>query len=390
MKIIDDQRKFVQSGATSSINFRHKQLLLLAQLLKQYEPQITKALYKDLRKPGFESYVSEIGSCLHELNYVVRNLRKWMRLKKKRNELYFPFSKSFVQPEPYGSVLIIAPWNFPFHLTFMPLIGALAAGNSVVIKPSEIAPNCSNVIAQMCEHFSDKIVYCEEGGLDVAKNLLRQKFDYIFFTGSTMVGSKVMEAASHYITPLTLELGGKSPCYVDASCDLIKAAERIVWGKFINAGQVCIAPDYCLVHEDVFKDFLVEIKNAVERMFGDARNNHDYGRIISVKHIERLRGLLKGQKVYYGGDIDVSDMFIQPTIVLNPKVSSSLMQEEIFGPILPLLKVKSVDRALELINRKDKPLALYVFSSRREVLKKFVDSTSSGGVCLNDVVTHVS
>lgn len=391
-EIVVQSQEFFHTQETKSVDFRLKQLEQLKKSIVKYEHAVLEALKKDLGKQSFEAYTTEVGFVLSNITYAIKHLHKWTKAKKVRSTLSLFPSKGTVCYEPYGTVLIIGPFNYPFQLVMEPLIGAIAAGNCAVIKPSELTPNVSSVITEIInDTFPPAYIFSVEGGVDINQALLKEAFDYIFFTGSTGIGKVVMEAAAKHLTPVTLELGGKSPVIIDQSANLEVAAKRIIWGKTINAGQTCVAPDYIMVQESV-KDLLVkELRKAIEEFFGEnPETSKDLGRIVSDKHFNRLCTLLEKDKeqILYGGKSSKESRYIEPTL-LDASWDSSSMQEEIFGPILPILSYKELDEAIISVKKLDKPLALYVFTNNKKIEQKVLETISSGGVCVNDVLTHI-
>lgn len=389
-QIISQQRKFFATGKTKDISFRRQQLEKLKKAIKDNGDKILEALYTDLHKPEFEAYFEL--AVTKEIDYFLSNLKSWVKPKKVKTPVtVFPAS-AYVQPEPLGVVLIIGPWNYPFSLMISPLLGAIAAGNCAILKPSEIAPHTSQVIAKMIEDtFPSEYIAAVEGGVEVSQELLAEKFDHIFFTGGTRVGKIIMEAAAKNLTPVTLELGGKSPCIVDRDINFTETAKRITWGKFINAGQICVAPDYLLVNKKVKAKLLEEIKSCITKFYGkDPASSPDYPRIINQSQFQRLSKLLDGEEVLVGGETDAQQRYIAPTVIDNVSLDSPLMEEEIFGPILPIIDYEHIDEALDIINSRPKPLALYLFSKDKDLQTKVLTSTSSGGVCLNDTFLHLA
>jgi len=355
------------------------------------EKLILAALHRDLGKAPFEGYATEIGIVKEEIKFTLKHLDQWAKSKFVPTPVtQFP-ARSFVYPEPYGVVLIMAPWNYPFQLVTAPLIGAICAGNCAIIKPSADAPNTSKVVAKMAaDLFSEKYVAVIEGGRKENEALLNEHFDYIFFTGSVNVGKYVMKRAAEHLTPVSLELGGKSPCIVDETADIKLAARRIVWGKLLNAGQTCIAPDYILVHKSVKDKLVKQMVRIIDKMYGhDPCNNAEYPRIVNQKHFERLNGLIEQSHVLKGGAVRRSGMRIEPTIVDQVTWESAVMQEEIFGPILPILTFYDLDEAVRMVNAAPKPLALYYFTRDKDREAKILRSISYGGGCINDTVVHV-
>lgn len=391
-EVVLNSKTFFEMEQTKSLNFRVQQLNQLKNSILKYEQAILDALKTDLGKQSFEAYTTEIGFVLSNISHAIKHLRQWTKPKRVRGTLTLFPSKGFIQYEPYGTVLIIGPFNYPFQLVIEPLIGAIAAGNCAIVKPSELTPHVSKVITEMItETFPKEYIYSIEGGVEVNQALLQEPFDYIFFTGSTRVGKLVMEAAAKHLTPVTLELGGKSPVIIDESADLTIAAKRIIWGKTINAGQTCVAPDYIMVHESIKDKLIRELQQAIADFFGsNPEKSNDFGRIVSDKHFERLVEMIKKDKdqVILGGKSTKETRYIEPTIV-EANWNSCSMQEEIFGPILPILTYKTLDEAIKSIKKFDKPLALYLFSSNKNVENKVIGSISSGGVCVNDVLTHI-
>lgn len=391
--IINEHQKFYNKQKTRSIEFRINQLNILRNGIEKYQDKLLEALYKDLGKSEFEAYTTEIGYVLNSIRYAIKNLKRWAKPKKVRTPIYLMPSKSYIMSEPYGTVLIIGPYNYPFQLLIEPLIGAMAAGNCVVLKPSENVPNVSKVITEMISTiFDENYIRCVEGGIETNTSLTNGKFDYIFFTGSVSVGKIVMESAAKNLVPVTLELGGKSPVIVDESSNLKIAANRIIWGKTINAGQTCVAPDYIVVHESVKKEFVKELKNSIEKFYGeDILNNKDFGRIVNERHFNRLKNILEEEKenIIYGGKNNKDERFIEPTLIETSSWESPSMSEELFGPILPIITYNNLDEAIENIKKMSKPLALYLFTTNKTVEEKVLTEISSGGVCINDTITHL-
>ncbi|MEH2007988.1 aldehyde dehydrogenase [Nostoc sp.] len=388
--IIQNQREFFQTGKTKDVNFRIEQLKTLKQAIIEHEQSIVEALQGDLHKPELETYLTEIG-VIKDIDYAIKHLKIWSKPKKAAVSFDFFSYSARIYPEPLGVVLIIGPWNYPFQLIISPLIGAIAAGNCAIIKPSEIASHTSSIIAKIvAKHFDPAYIAVVEGGVEASEKLLAEKFDHIFFTGGTAVGKIIMAAAAKYLTPVTLELGGKSPCIVDNDINLEHTVRRITWGKFINAGQTCIAPDYLLVDKKIKKDLIDGLEKCLKEFYGDnPANSPDYARIISQKHFDRLVNFLKDSKVIIGGKTQPSERYIAPTVIDNVSLEDSVMQEEIFGPILPIIEYTDIAEAIALINSKPKPLALYLFSQNKNLQKRVLQETSSGGVCINDTVMQV-
>jgi aldehyde dehydrogenase (NAD+) len=385
VEILQAQRAFFATGITKSLEFRQEQLNRLKAAILNHQTEIIQATKADLGRPEYEGYF-ELG-VLMELNYILKRFKSWV--KPRRVDLPFTYwpGSAWVQPEPLGVVLIIGPWNYPLQLLISPLMGAIAAGNCAILKPSELAPATSQVVAKLIqETFNPEYVAVIEGGVDTAQSLLTQKFDHIFFTGGTRIGQVVMEAAAKHLTPITLELGGKSPCIIDRDIDVEVAAKRILWGKFINAGQTCIAPDYLLVHEDIKPTLLTALQQNLRNFFGDdPAQSPDLARIINDRQFDRLTHLLSGENIIVGGQTDRATRYIAPTILDNVNWDTPIMQEEIFGPLLPVLTYRDIKEVISAINARPKPLALYLFTRDRALQQQVLNSTSSGGVCLNDV-----
>jgi len=391
-KIVEKQQEFFASGETKSITYRVRMLRTLRKAILVFEQDIFEALHQDLKKSKLDAYTAEIGHCLAEISYVLRHLKKWMKPQRVGRSKLFPLSSSWIVPEPLGISLILSPWNYPFRLATSPLIASLAAGNCAILKPSEISKNTERVIARMItEHFDDRSVSVVCGGPDVAQKLLEHKFDHIFYTGGRAVGKIVMKSAAQHATPVTLELGGKSPCVVDENCSLKRAAKRITWGKFLNAGQTCVAPDFLLVHKNAKEKVIREIEKWIVEFYGERpRDSSDYGKIINELHFDRLSRLLKDGKIILGGQTDREGLHISPTLIENIPEDANLMNEEIFGPILPILEFNNVSEAIDLINKKPKPLALYIFSRNKGFQQRIISETSSGGACINDTIVHLT
>lgn len=390
--VLEKQRDYFASGETKAIDFRIQQLKKLYQAIEDYEDEILEALHEDLNKAGFEAYATEIGLVLEEITYLLKNMKKFLKPKRVRTPLsQFP-SVSRVYKEPYGQVLIIAPWNYPFLLTISPLVGALAAGNTAVIKPSEFAPATSVILKRIVEKtFDPAYVTVVEGAVEVNQSLLTKDFDFIFFTGSTEVGKIVMEKASQHLTPVVLELGGKSPAIVDETADIKMAAKRIAWGKGINAGQTCVAPDYVLVQEEVKAELIQELMKYFTEFFGeDAEKNDEYPKIINEKHYQRLTALVETGEVIYGGQQNDNSRQLNLTMMDQVSWDDPIMQEEIFGPILPILSYKNLDEAIGAIKARPKALALYLFTESKAIEERVLTEVSFGGGAINDTLTHLA
>ena len=384
-------RAFFASGKTRDVEFRITQLKKLKEGIRKYEPEIIASLYDDLRKPPFESYASEIGILYTEIDHVIRHLRSWSHTRRVATPIIHFLSTSRVYQEPYGVVLIISPWNYPFQLAIAPLIGAIAAGNCILIKPSEFSDSTSQTMAKMVgELFESDYITVFQAEAEATQKLLEEKFDYIFFTGSTIVGRIIMTTAAKHLTPVTLELGGKSPCIVHEDASLNYGIKRIAWGKFFNAGQTCIAPDYVLIHRKVKDIFLEKMIKTIHNFYGeDPMTSPDYARIINERHFDRLLQLMKSGWILCGGNYQKKNLYIAPTIIDQISPEEPLMQEEIFGPLLPLIEYDEIDEAIAFVNKRPRPLALYCFSENREIQERVLRETSSGGGCINDTVSHI-
>lgn len=391
-EILNGQRKFFKSGKTLEVKFRKKQLIKLKEMITDNESQILAALRDDLNKSDMEGYLTEVGFVLNELDYMIKRLERFASPKAVKTPIAYFNSKSYIMSEPYGVVLILSPWNYPFQLTMAPLVGAIAAGNCVIIKPSEHSPHTTALIDELItEFFDERYIKVIQGEIPQTQVLLKEKFDYIFFTGGTSVGKIVMESAARHLTPVTLELGGKSPCIVEGDVDVELTAKRIAWGKFLNAGQTCVAPDYLLVHSNIKEAFLDVLRMVIHDFYdGDPKESKHYARIINEKHFDRLLGLLDGGDIVLGGEVDRGELYIAPTILDNVKSDHKLMDEEIFGPLLPIITYTHIEEAVEFIMDRPKPLALYLFTEDREKKSYVLKNTSSGGVCINDTVIHMT
>ncbi len=390
--IVNKQKEYFYKGHTRSLETRKNNLKKLYEGIQRFEDEIFQALKLDLNKSVHESFTTEIGYVLKEISFQMKHISSWSKPKRVRTALTHFGSKGKVVPEPYGVTLIIAPWNYPFQLAIAPLVGALAAGNTVVLKPSELTPNVSKVLTRMLgELFPEELVSVVEGGAEESTALLKEPFDYIFFTGSVGIGKVVMEAAAKKLTPLTLELGGKSPCIVHKDAKLDVTARRIVWGKFLNAGQTCVAPDYMYVHSSVKEQLIEALRHEIAEQYGkDALQNDNYVRIVSERHFERLCTFLQDGKPVIGGNYTKETLHIEPTVLTNVTWQSAVMEDEIFGPILPIIEYDKIEEVIETIQHHPKPLALYVFSEDRKVQEKVTSNISYGGGCINDVVYHLA
>ncbi|EKT56321.1 aldehyde dehydrogenase family protein [Providencia sneebia] len=390
-EVVFQQKKFADAGIAKDISFRKKQLKKLKMVLQENENLLCDAIYEDVKKSKFETYVTELALIYHDIDSYIKHLDKWAKpLKVKTNIANLP-GKSFIISEPYGTTLIIGAWNYPYQLTLAPLIAALAAGNTAIIKPSELPVQTSSALTKIInDNFEPGYLHVIEGGVEVTQQLLSYPYGKICFTGSTTVGKIVAKAAAEHLTPVLLELGGKSPCFVFEDADLKIAAKRIAWGKYLNAGQTCIAPDYLLVHSSVYDEFLNELKQQVPKIVGkNPLESDSYTRIINEKNVQRLKKLMCQEKLFLGGNIIESENYIEPTILKYVDWQDSCMQEEIFGPILPVLKFNDLNDVILKIKERPKPLALYVFSKSKAVQSKLLHEISFGGGCINDTIIIV-
>ena len=390
--IVAAQRKYFQTGATLPVSFRIDALRRLYDAVSGSEKEIHDALRKDLGKSGFESYMCETGLVLEEISYMLKHVRRFTGEKRVRTPLAQFHSRSYKKPSPYGVTLIMSPWNYPFMLTLSPLVDALAAGNTAVVKPSAYSPCTSEVIRQiLTKCFEPQYVSVVTGGRAENTCLLHEHFDYIFFTGSQSVGKEVMRSAADHLTPVTLELGGKSPCIVDQTANIRLAARRIVFGKYLNCGQTCVAPDYVYCHRSVRDRLIKEIGKQIRRQFGKKPlDNKNYGKIINEKHFDRILGLIDKEKVVFGGNSDRDALRIEPTVMDNVTFSDAVMQEEIFGPVMPVLTFDSLDEVIRNVNAMPHPLALYLFTSSKTAAKKVTARCGFGGGCINDTIIHLA
>lgn len=387
--LVEMQRAAHRINHPYSVDDRIEMLEVLRSAILDREQAICAALESDLGKSPGEAYMAEIGIVLSEISCAVAHLRRWAAPKRVRTPLVLFPARSYILREPYGVVLIMAPWNYPFQLTMAPLVGALAAGNHCILKPSNYSPATSRVIFDLISDcFPQEIAAVVLGGRNENQALLEERFDYIFFTGGVTVGKLVLEKAARHLTPVTLELGGKSPCIVDESAHIPTAARRIAFGKALNSGQTCVAPDYLLVHEDVQEKLLNGIISCWRQFYGDPLSSPQWPKMISRRHYDRVMGLMDGQQIYYGGQGDGER--IAPTLLTNVTWNAPIMQEEIFGPVLPVITYHSLDDAIEMINQREKPLALYLFSNRPSVQEKILQKVPFGGGCINDTVVHLS
>ncbi|HDB7512333.1 TPA: aldehyde dehydrogenase [Staphylococcus aureus] len=389
-----DSKAFFNTQQTKDISFRKEQLKKLSKAIKSYESDILEALYTDLGKNKVEAYATEIGITLKSIKNARKELKNWTKTKNVDTPLYLFPTKSYIKKEPYGTVLIIAPFNYPFQLVFEPLIGAIAAGNTAIIKPSELTPNVARVIKRLInETFDANYIEVIEGGIEETQTLIHLPFDYVFFTGSENVGKIVYQAASENLVPVTLEMGDKSPVIVDETANIKVASERICFGKFTNAGQTCVAPDYILVHESVKDDLITALSKTLREFYGqNIQQSPDYGRIVNLKHYHRLTSLLNSEQmnIVFGGHSDEDERYIEPTLLDHVTSDSAIMQEEIFGPILPILTYQSLDEAIAFIHQRPKPLSLYLFSEDENATQRVINELSFGGGAINDTLMHLA
>nr|CAA71129.1 aldehyde dehydrogenase [Staphylococcus aureus] len=389
-----DSKAFFNTQQTKDISFRKEQLKKLSKAIKSYESDILEALYTDLGKNKVEAYATEIGITLKSIKIARKELKNWTKTKNVDTPLYLFPTKSYFKKEPYGTVLVIAPFNYPFQLVFEPLIGAIAAGNTAIIKPSELTPNVARVIKRLInETFDANYIEVIEGGIEETQTLIHLPFDYVFFTGSENVGKIVYQAASENLVPVTLEMGGKSPVIVDETANIKVASERICFGKFTNAGQTCVAPDYILVHESVKDDLITALSKTLREFYGqNIQQSPDYGRIVNLKHYHRLTSLLNSAQmnIVFGGHSDEDERYIEPTLLDHVTSDSAIMQEEIFGPILPILTYQSLDEAIAFIHQRPKPLSLYLFSEDENATQRVINELSFGGGAINDTLMHLA
>lgn len=392
-QMIENQRAFYFTGATKDVEFRKEQLVKLKETIKKYEEQVIEALALDLRKSEFEAFTTEIGIVYDSISYFLKNINSWMEPQPVKTPLHFQPAKSYVVREPYGVTLIIGPFNYPFQLIMEPLIGAIIGGNTAIVKPSESAENTAFIVKKILEEvFSPEYVRVVEGEKDEVTALIHASFDYIFFTGSVAVGKVVAKAAAERLTPIALELGGKSPAIVDQTADLDVAAKRIVWGKFNNTGQTCVAPDYVLVHTSVAKKFTRLLKKAIKEFYSnDPQQSPDYGRIINERQFDRLQTILDKERdtVTFGGRTDREDLYMEPTVLENITWDRPSMEDELFGPILPVMTYENLPIAIHEIRQLPKPLSAYLFSENEKAIAYFLEELPFGGGCINDVITHV-
>lgn len=385
-------RKAFETGRSKSVEYRINQLKNLQRLFSERQKEIAAAIKKDLNKTEVGAQFYETLGLEGEISLFIKNLKEWAAPRHVKKNLLTMSDTVYIHPEPLGVVLVIGAWNYPWAVTIRPLIGAIAAGNAAVVKPSEVCVHTSKVMEDLLPIYIDKELYpVVTGGVPETQELLRQKFDHIFYTGNSTVGKVIMEAAAKHLTPVTLELGGKSPCYIDKNCDISIACRRITWGKYSNCGQTCIAPDYILCEPSIQNRVIEEVKKCIKEFYTDnPKTCPDYGRIINQRHFKRVMAMLEDSNIAVGGENDESDCYIAPTVLRDVKPEAKVMQEEIFGPLLPILPVSGLDEAIKLINKGEKPLALYVFSPDNKVIERMRDETSSGGFLANDCLVHYS
>ncbi len=392
VSIVKNCKDFFNTNTTKDYNFRLAQLKKLQNALNSNEKELLNALYADLHKTNFEAYFSELAIVKDELNFAIKHIKKWMRTQRVPTPIAHFKSVSTILYEPFGTVLIMSPWNYPLNLTLAPLIGAIAAGNCSIVKPSNYSPAVSAALDKIIsENFPPEYISVIPGGREENGALLEQRFDYIFFTGGTEVGKLVMQSAAKYITPVTLELGGKSPCIVEKSANLKIAARRLAFGKYLNAGQTCVAPDYLLIEKEIKEPFIGELRNVLKEFFPtETYLQMHFPHIVNEKHFTRLMNLIEGEKIITGGNGNKEQKFIEPTILDNINFESKIMQEEIFGPILPVITFNSLDTIIAQIKMREKPLALYIFTKNKQVEKKILTEISFGGGCINDTIVHLA
>jgi len=390
-QLLEKQRSFFATGKTRSIEFRIEQLKKLRQVVIEKHGDIEMSLYKDLKKCEHEAFATEVTAMIDEINCAVENMATWTKPVNAGTPPLFGPSESNIYYEPYGTVLLMNTWNYPFVLCFKPLVGALAAGNCCIVKPSEVAPTTSKVLADIINTAFDE-EYCTaiECGVEGTTKLLEERFDFIIYTGSTSIGRIVAQAAAKHLTPTVLELGGKSPCIVDKSADIACSAGTLCWGKFINSGQTCTAPDYVWVHKDLKEKLIEALKNQIREFYGDdIKNSPDFGRIINQRHFERLQGLMKEGEIVFGGETDESQRFISPTIIDGITWDSKIMQEEVFGPILPVMTFENIEEVVETLSKRERPLALYLYTTDKTTEEFVINNVSFGGGCINATLMHM-
>lgn len=389
-QLIQKQKKYFRTGETREVSYRIKQLKALKKAIKKYENEIYNALQLDFKKSTFETYATEMATVYEEINFILKDIKLWAAPEKVDTPITIHPGSSYIYNVPYGVTLIIGAWNYPFQLTLVPLVGAIAAGNCSILKPSELAPETSKIIATIIGEIYEKdYIAVVEGGVQETQELLAEQFDYIFFTGSVNVGKIVAAAAIKHLTPYTLELGGKSPCIVHKDASIDKAAKRIVWGKFLNGGQTCVAPDYIMVHEDIKDDLVFKMKKYIANFYGaNPQESPDYPRIINERHFDRLSQYIDNGTLVIGGQTDKDDLYIAPTLLDDISWEDDIMQDEIFGPILPILTYNDLDVMIDEVLRLPKPLSCYIFTEKNATSEKLINDIDFGGGCVNDAVAH--
>ncbi len=390
--VLQKQREYFREGNTLPVKFRIEMLKKLKEAIKKYEAEIEEALERDLGKSDFEGYMCEVGMALSEISYMISHVKRFAKSKRVSTPLAQFAARSYVKPSPYGNTLIMSPWNYPFLLTIGPLSNAIAAGNTAIVKPSAYSPATSAMVDRIIrECFEERYVDAVLGGRKENAELLNKKFDFVFFTGSTNVGKEVLRHTAEHLTPAVLELGGKSPCIVDESAKIPLAAKRIVFGKYLNCGQTCVAPDYVLCHSSVMDEFIKEVTLQIKKQYGEnAFENKDYGKIVNEKHFDRILSLIDQSKVVYGGKADRETMQIEPTVMTGVTFSDAVMQEEIFGPIMPVLVYDELSHVVKMLSEKAKPLAFYMFSENKDNIDYIVEHCAFGGGCVNDTIIHLA
>ncbi len=385
---INQHKEYFTSHVTHDLHWRKTQLLQIKKLVTENEQLCLDALNKDLGKPALEAWITEVSYISGDVDHVVKRLNKWAKKRRVSTPLVVQPGRSYIQPEPQGTVLIMGAWNYPLQLVLAPLVAVIAAGNCAIIKPSELAPATSALLAKLIPEYLDKkAVSVIEGGIEETTELLKYPFDHIMYTGNGQVGRIVMSAAAKHLTPVTLELGGKSPVYIDKSADLTITAQRLAWGKWMNAGQTCIAPDYILTTEDIVEDLIIALKKQISLMFSDdVKNSPHYGRIVNSRHTKRIASYMDSGDIVHGGSVDLETNFIEPTIIVNPALDSPIMTDEIFGALLPIITIENYEEAKKFVKSREKPLSSYIFSKNKEQNQNWVDEISSGSQCINDVI----
>jgi aldehyde dehydrogenase (NAD+) len=385
---IIQHKEYFTSHVTHDLHWRKTQLLQIKKLVTENEQLCLDALNKDLGKPALEAWITEVSYISGDVDHVVKRLNKWAKKRRVSTPLVVQPGRSYIQPEPQGTVLIMGAWNYPLQLVLAPLVAVIAAGNCAIIKPSELAPATSALLAKLIPQYLDKkAVSVIEGGIEETTELLKYPFDHIMYTGNGQVGRIVMSAAAKHLTPVTLELGGKSPVYIDKSADLTITAQRLAWGKWMNAGQTCIAPDYILTTEDIVEDLIIALKKQISLMFSDdVKNSPHYGRIVNSRHTKRIASYMDSGDIVHGGSVDLETNFIEPTIIVNPALDSPIMTDEIFGALLPIITIENYEEAKKFVKSREKPLSSYIFSKNKEQNQNWVDEISSGSQCINDVI----